>query len=487
MHWSRLITSLLAASAVLLSARGSTAAVEGNTWVSLDSLNSPPRVSSGAYSYPPSITADGRYVAFESLAPLVHDAENNDMDDVFLRDTQQLKTELISAAADGGAGNNRSHGADLSADASFVVFESLASNLLSSDANSASDIFLRDRVAGRTIRVSAPAGGEANGSSYRPAISGDGNWVAFCSRASNLVPDDGNTVPDAFLWSRADGAITRIPAPGAAQSATDGCLSVAVSNDGGVVAFAAAGGGTRGVFAYNRTAGTTTALTSGADGPSGTGGVAISGDGRLVAHDSVATNLVANDTNRSSDVFVNDLQTHASSRVSVRSDGSQLPGSSGASGIAISSDGKFVVFGSTANGVVPGDSNGNEDVFRRDLAAAQTTIVSVNLFDRSANGPSYSPDLNADGSVVAYTSLAENIVVGDNNGEPDIFVRGTNFASKAGDSTAPLDTGAPPPDQAPPVSADDGGLPQAAIIGAAAAIAVVLAGGWLLLGRRGRA
>jgi Tol biopolymer transport system component len=378
----------------------------------------------------------------------------------------------------------------MSGDGQFVAFASLGSNLSPSDANNQSDVFLRDRSAGTTTRVSVGTGGsDADGSSYRPSISGDGSFVAFCSRASNLVADDTNGVADAFLWERTTGAITRIPVPGTTQAASDGCLSVSADNDGGVVAFSAVTGGTAGVFVYDRASGSTTAVTDGADGPSGTGGVAISGDGGVVIFDSLADNLVDNDTNRSRDVFARDRAAGTMSRVSVRSSGSQLPGDSGASGVGVSRDGRFAVFGSTARGVVQGDTNGFEDVFRRDLTSGETTIVSVNATDLSANNPSYSPAVNADGSQVVYTSLATNVVTGDGNRQPDVFVRGGTFPDRVGTSTEPEDTGAPQEsDQTVVVGQDDGGLPRALLIGGIAlGLAVVLAGGWLLLGRRGRA
>lgn len=489
MRSSRAIVVFLAAFGLLIAVRPSEAALTGNAWVSLDTEGNQYGAASGAYSYPPSLSDDGLLVALESIAPLDFDVDQNDVGDVFLRDTSASQTSMISVNSGGEPGNKRSYGPSLSADGAFVAFESLASNLSEGDSNNVSDIFLRDRAAGATLRVSAPAGGgDANGSSYRPSISGDGGFVAFCSRASNLVADDANGVADVFVWERATGSISRVAVPVSGGEASDGCLRVSANNDASIVAFAAVTGGSAGVFVYDRAAGTTTSLSPEANGPSGTSGLSISGDGRLVAFDSVADNLIANDSNRSRDVFLRDLDAGTTSRVSVRSSGSQLPGDSGSSGVSVSRDGRFVVFGSTARGVVPGDSNGREDIFRRDLLEGRTLIASVNVFGESANNSSYSPAVSADGLVVAFTSLAANLIAGDTNRQPDVFMRGTDFPETAGSSSGAEETGAPVEESTATVEPDDGGSgPLVVYAGIAAGIVALLVAVSLLLGRRGRA
>jgi Tol biopolymer transport system component len=484
-----MLPALIATSLLLLVVRSSAAAVDGNVWVSLDSGQHQLLGPSGAYSYPPSISADGRFVVFESLAPISSDGDKNAVGDVFRRDLDQSSTVMVSLASDGSQANNRSYAPHVSDDGQLVVFESLASNLVPGDANDVSDIYLRDLGALTTIRVSIASGGDdANGASYRPAISGDGAYVAFCSRATNLAAGDADAGAGVFIYERATATLTRVPV-NSTGGAVGGCERVAIDEDGGVVAFAAVGGGRSDVYVYQRASGTLTPLTDGADDSSGLGGIAISGDGRLVGFDSTATTLVAGDSNRSRDVFVRDLGAGTTTRESVRSDGGQLPGDSGASGVAISGDGRFVVFSSTARGVVPGDSNGQEDVFRRDLTSGQTTIVSLSVAERTANNSSYAPDVDADGSEVAYTSLAANITYGDSNRDSDIFVRGTNFPDRAGDTSGPVDTGAPEDNTSVgAVAGDGGGVPSLAYAGGGIAIALILlTGGWFLLGRRGKA
>jgi Tol biopolymer transport system component len=486
MRWLSALTTFIAVAAVFIAIRGSEAATEGNVWVSLRNDGNQIPAASGAYSYPPSVSSDGNYVAFQTLGPVSPIRYARAVGDVLRRDIGQSSSVILSVSTDGTPANGRSYAPAISADGSLVVFESIASNLVAGDNNNASDIYLRDITGSTTTRVSVAGDGtDANSASYRPSISGDGAYVAFCSRASNLVSGDQDNASDLFLWQRSTASLTRVPVAGASNGPLDGCERTAIDDDGGVVAFSALTGGQSNVYTYDRASGATTAVTSAADGSSGMSGLAISGDGKLVAFDSMATNLIAGDSNRSRDVFVRDLVANSTVRASVRSDGSQLPGDSGTSGVGISHDGRFVVFSSTAEGVVPGDSNGYEDVFRRELATGKTTIVSVSATGGPEDGPSYAPAVNSDGSEVAFTSLAANIVSSDSNRTPDVFLRGGEFPESLGSSTGPEDTGAPPDIATQVTSTDNGGLPLATLLGGGVTI-LVLAGGWFLLGRRGR-
>lgn len=493
---------VLTLATLALTSGGSRAGVEDNVWVSLDTLGNQFAAASGSYNYPAAMSADGRYVAFQTLSTLTREGDSNNAEDVFFRDTgrassgdddpgEPASTTLVSISTDGVHGDNRSYGPDMTADASLLVFESQATNLVEGDANNASDIFLRDFGAGTTTRISAtPNGGDASGASYRAAISADGAFVAFCSRATNLAPDDGNIAADAFLVERATGAVTRIAIEGTTGGASEGCLSVDVNDDGSKVAYAAVAGTRSDVFLYDRASGGSSNITGGSDGSSGLSRVAISGDGNIVAFDSLATDLAGGDSNRSRDVFVRDVQAATTTRVSVRSDGSQLPGDSGTSGLAVSRDGRFVVFDSAARGVIPGDSNGHQDVYRHDLTTGETTLGSVNVFDQVPNDSSYSPSINQDGSIVAYTSMGGNIRYGDNNQQPDVFLRKGNFPATSGDGGGPMETGAPEEGDplAPVFTSDDDGIPTLAIFGAIAGglvVALILLS--LFLGRRGKA
>ena len=460
----------------------------GNVWVSLDSGSGQLAAPSGAYSYSPSLSADGNYVVFQTLANLLRDGDRNNMEDIFRRDIANATTVPVSLAVDGAFGNNRSYAPDVTADGSIAVFESLATNLVSGDANNAPDIYVRDLTAGATARITVGAGGaDANGASFRPQISADGAYIAFCSRATNLIAGDTGGAANAFVYERATATFTKIPIDSNTNT-IGGCERVAIDDDGRTVAVAALSDNSGRVFTYDRTSAKTTELTAAADGSSGLSALAISGDGRFVAFDSAATNLVPDDSNRSRDVFVMDLGDKSVRRASVRTSGTQLPGDSGLSGVSVSQDGRFVVFGTLASDVVPGDSNGHEDVFRRDLVDSQTTIVSVNANGRPANDSSYAPDIDSDGSVVAYASLAANIVGGDGNRQADVFVRATTFLDADGDGR-PEESGAPEDNVSDAaIARDDSNTTTLAYIGGAIGGGVlVLVAGWFLLGRRGRA
>ena len=241
-------------------------------------------------------------------------------------------TERVSVASDGTQADNISgrRGAPTSsADGRLVAFDSLASNLVPGDANGFDDVFVRDRATGTTQRVSVASDGtQGNNISSSPAISGDGRFVAFVSNASNLVPGDTSGVRDIFVHDRATGTTQR----------------VSVSSSG------AQGNGASG--------------GSGATNDVATIAPAISADGRFVAFESLASNLVPGDTNGTRDVFVHDLQTATTERVSVG--GNKQQANSFSNPESINGDGRFVVFTSFASNLVKGDTNQQIDVFVRD-------------------------------------------------------------------------------------------------------------------------
>jgi Tol biopolymer transport system component len=283
----------------------------------------------------------------------------------------------------------------VSGDGRYVVFESAATTLVTPDTNGVSDIFLRDTVAATTTRVSLGTGGaEADGGSGQAVISSDGAWVAFSSDATNLVAGDANGGRDVFVYEVASGAVTR----------------VSVSTGG-----AEAGGGS--------------------DEPS------LSADGRLVVFSSPATDLIAGDGNAAYDVFVRDRVGDTTTRVSLADDESEA--NAGSFGAAISGDGRFVSFASMASNLLTGgaDANGFPDVFRRDIAAGVTILISVSTGGVQADFTSNSRvgGISADGSRVTFTSGASNLGP-DADSDGDAFVRDvtagtTTLVSVASDGT----------------------------------------------------
>lgn len=362
----------------------------------------------GGSSEAVSLSADGRYVVFNSTANNLVPGDTNGTQDVFVRDRLSRVTERMSVASDGSQGNGASFipsesSASLSADGRFVTFHSWATNLVPNDTNGTFDVFVRDRQAGVTERVSVASDGtQGNGMSTGSTISADGRYVAFRSAADKLVPNDTNNQLDIFVHDRQSGITERV--------------SVA---SGGIQSN---GRSERGI---------------------------VSADGRYVAFQSLADNLVPTDTNVNWDVFVRDRQAGVTERVSVDSDGgeSHPPPLSGAGLPAISTDGRYVAFHSLADDLVLGDTNDVLDVFLHDRAAGTTERVSVatdgtqaaNSIDPGL-GRVLFPAINADGRYVAFMTWADNLVPRDTNFVPppigdgaDVFVRDRGPAVGIGD------------------------------------------------------
>ncbi len=340
-------------------------------------------------SYWPFISADGRYVTFTSEADNLVDNDTNTYGDVFLHDIKTGTTELISVATDGKSGDDLSFWSSVSSDGRYVAFMSNANNLVASDTNYSADIFLRDREKGTTTLVSlAYDGAQANSQSEYPVISADGRYIAFASDATNIVSDDTNGYRDVFEYDRQTGKTIR----------------VSLSTNG-----AQADNGTQ-VFVMS-----------------------ISSDGRYVAFGSLATTLLADDTNGVWDIFVHDRDKGETTRVSLASDGTQA--NQGSYGDSISPDGRYVTFGSNATNLVTGDSNNVMDVFVHDRQAGTTERVSVASDGTQGNDASgftmiapdgydlaYGPAITSNGKTIAFMSNATNLVADDTNASQDIFV-----------------------------------------------------------------
>ncbi|MDP9237921.1 MAG: hypothetical protein M3P30_11100 [Chloroflexota bacterium] len=400
--------------------------------VSLDSAGAQGNEASGGSS----ISADGRYVAFASLASNLVPGDTNDNPDVFVHDRITGVTERMSVDSAGVR--------SISADGRYVAFDSFASNLVPGDTNGTGDVFVHDRLTGATERVSVDsAGAQGNDdSSGRLSISADGRYVAFFSQASNLVPGDTNDNPDVFVHDRITGVTERMSVDSAGNQGNS--------------------------YSYQ--------------GPS------ISADGRYVAFDSFASNLVAGDTIGRDDVFVHDRVTGATERVSVDSGGTQ--GDSPSWGPSINGDGRYVAFVSmAANLLPPGYANGaGPDVFVHDRMTGQTELVSwgygnatglpaisadgrdvafslvtdvfvrdritgateqVSVDSAGTDGNAWSgvPSISADGRYVAFDSQASNLVPDDTNGWGDVFVRDRcpdNSCVTAPPTATPTATPVPP-------------------------------------------
>jgi len=420
------------------------------------------------------ISADGRYVVFTSQATNLVPGDTNGVEDVFVHDRQTGVTERVSVASDGNEGNDSSWEPAISADGRHVAFWSRATNLVPGDTNGVADVFVHDRQTGVTERASVDSGGnEGNGWSTSPAISADGRYVAFHSHASNLVAGDTNNFcdfnhdgnldncPDVFVHDRQTGTTELASVDSGGNQDDNGSDYPAISADGRYVVFVSAAtnlvpGDTNGkadVFVRDRQTGVTERVSvdsSGneANGPSGFSySPAISADGRYVAFASAATNLVPGDTNDWIDIFVHDRQTGVTERVSVDSSGNQGNGCS-CKGMfdhtsAISADGRYVAFTSFASNLVPGDTNGGEDVFVHDRQTKVTELVRVSVDSSGNEGGGWGPAISADGRYVAFASFASNLVPGDTNGTADVFVHDRGGAGAPTPPPTPTPTPTP--------------------------------------------
>lgn len=270
------------------------------------------------YSLARDISADGRFVLFYSEATnLVPGGDaNGDTGDMFVHELATGRTEPVSVSSGGVQGSSFSFKGAISADGRFVVFSSEAGNLVPGDTNVREDVFVRDRRAGTTERVSVgPRGRQANGPSADSALSADARFVVFGSGATNLVAGDTNGRVDVFLRDREAKRTTRVSVGAGGAQGNDHSVDGRVSADGRRVVFSSLAtnlvpGDTndaREVFVHDRGAGRTRRVSVGPGGAQADGeslGPAISADGGLASFNSGASNLWPGDTNGAADVFV---------------------------------------------------------------------------------------------------------------------------------------------------------------------------------------
>lgn len=378
-----------------------------------------------------SISADGRYVAFDSAASNLTAADTNGVRDVFVHDRATGDTTRVSVNGAGAEANGRSDNPSISANGRVVAFVSLAGNLVPGDTNGTSDVFVHDRVTRSTERASVDSdGGQADDGSFYPSVSADGRYVAFFSGATNLVPADTNGAWDVFVHDRVTGITERASVDGAGAQAAAGGSYPSISADGRYVAFESAsadlvGGDTNDsadIFVHDRTTGTTERVSvgsAGAQADAGSFSAAVSGDGRHVAFGSAAANLVDGDTNGSTDIFVHDRTAGTTERVSVAGGGAEAHGSSFSP--STSATGRYVAFESQAADLVAGDANGATDVFVHDRVTGSTERVSAAGAGLQESGGG-DPSLSAGGRYSAFASTATTLVAGDTNQASDVFV-----------------------------------------------------------------
>jgi hypothetical protein len=356
----------------------------------------------------PSISANGRYVAFYSAASNLVPDDTNGALDVFVRDRYTGVTQRVSVSSNGVQSNSTLSSTSLevtapsiSADGRYITFVSDASNLVANDTNGKQDIFVHDRQTRQTTRVNVSSTGQQanDDSSNSPSgsvISTDGRYVAFVSSASNLVAEDTNGWSDVFVHDRQTGQTQRV--------------SVAST-------------GTQGNFWSND--------------------VEISADGRYVAFSSLASNFATGDTNQAPDVFIHDRQTGQTTRVSISSTGVQGDLYASSYGASLSENGRYIAFYSQASNLVTGDINGTPDVFVHDRQTGQTQRVSITSSGQEVIPGGGNPSISADGRYVAFYSVTTALIdIPQNSGFQYIFIHDrltgqTKLVSRTGDGLVP--------------------------------------------------
>lgn len=250
------------------------------------------------------ISRNGRYVAFESWATNLVSNDTNGKGDVFLRDLQQGTTVRVDVDSSGHEAARGGKAPAMSADGRYVVFESDSDDLVLGDTNGESDVFLRDTVFATTERISvASDGSEANGTSVEASISPRGDVVVFTSNASNLVPDDRNGVADVFVHDLPSAVTTRASTGPTGGDLNGWSTSPVITDDLVHVVFVSFASdlvpndsnGLADVFEYDRRTGATICLSvdpSGGTADKGSFNPDVSADGRFVVFDSEAMNLV---------------------------------------------------------------------------------------------------------------------------------------------------------------------------------------------------
>ncbi|WP_455207532.1 PKD domain-containing protein, partial [Kaarinaea lacus] len=405
-----------------------------------DSLGETVRISidssgqqSNANSINGSISADGRYVVFDSIASNLVSNDNNATWDIFLRDRLNETTVRLSEPSQAVDSDGASIDPVISDDGTVVVFSSSATNLVDDDTNQVADIFRVDLINGSLIRVSANQDSDqANNDNDAPDTSADGRYIVYESNATNLSSDaDTNNATDIFLYDSQTGQTQRVSVNSEEEQGNGVSRNPSVSDDGRYVTFESLStnlvendtNNASDIFVRDRVLGVTYRASvddSGAQANDSSVTPMISSDGNIVVFQSTANNLVENDDNNQRDIFVRNLSSNTTSRVSVSSNGAESNATTFSSP-AIDATGRYIVFYSSANNLVENDTNNAWDVFLHDRELQQTSLVSVNSRAEQGNASSFIPVLSAGGHYVVFGSGAQNLVNNDSNESWDIF------------------------------------------------------------------
>lgn len=324
-------------------------------------INNAEGVGLNGNSADPFLSTDGKKLVFSSFADNLVAGDTNATSDLFVKDLTSGQISRVSLSANAGEANGSSFGGKFTSDATRVVFDSAASNLLAADNNQVRDVFIKDLISGGVVQVStASNGAQANGASYAADVNANGSKVVFESDATNLVAGDTNSKKDIFVKDFSTGQTMQVSTGMNGEQANDASVEADISADGTKIIFT-----------------------------------------------SWASNLVQNDTNNARDIFVKDLLTGKITRVSTGTDGQQ--GDADSRDAMISADGRKVVFMSDATNLVDNDTNGVSDIFVKDLVTGQITRVSTTAAGSQLDMESYYASISADGKKVSFMSFAKHL------------------------------------------------------------------------------
>lgn len=418
-------------------------ATSGCAWVGRVGVSTTGQQPSGGFSAGSDLSPDGRYMVFTSDATNLVANDLNNAADVFLRDNQTGSTERVSISSAGVEGGFGGYGGLVSSDGRYVAFTSDSDNLVTGDTNFSTDVFLRDRTAGTTIRVSLKnLGGQSDDSSYLESITPDGKIVVFSSDAESLIgTTDQNYSTDVYLrdMTTATFKTQRVSVSSIQEEGDLDSYGGSISDDGRYVAFVSDAsnfsdddsGAFTDVFVRDRTAKTTIRVTEFANGDEAdydSTRVLLSGDGKVVAFDSDAENLLdpVIDGNLDSDVYTSVVGSKVFERTSVALDGGDSDDYSFVAGI--SDNGRFVLFQSGAHNLAGFPLTAVSNSFVRDRVAGTTALAGVTPRMTEPANPdpqlagSVPAAISGDGRYVLFSSTAADVVDPDTNGVvPDVY------------------------------------------------------------------
>jgi hypothetical protein len=356
------------------------------------------------------ISTNGRFVAFSSEADNLVPNDTNGYRDIFVRDLLSGTNILASVAADGSGANGISTEPVLSADGRFVAFTSTATNLVSGATNDFGDVYIRDLLAGTNSLVSVSTNGSSPGNriSRLPLISADGRYVLFHSSAGNLTPGFPGVRVDDLFWRDTQAGVTSALTT---NSGNNLLYVAAMTPDAHFVAIGSAvvSGSAGTLWVWDSQSNTTVYRTN---ITSNINYLAVSANGQRLAYGSSSSAF-------SPIISIVDLAVPTNrviASTSVSNPQTTRPG------LHFSADGRFLVYATSAS-LVPADSNNALDVYLYDFQTGTNILVSRRFSPLGAgNARSDFPDLSADGRFVVYFSQASNLVPGDNNGVPDLFL-----------------------------------------------------------------